>query len=1303
MLQTNPGMRSQANTGIYIYSMDGHYITCEYSVNSFISCPLPEGEYKAVISWEFNPARSILSWQGNPNCIITESFLIENGKSVALGTKKLNYYEDSYFDNDEMNSFGASHSLALPGTVITLRAAYAYDYNDANPIDEGKLDLAAQIPYGTSLIVNTVHNRITSEKTGDIEPEIGDKSIILDLKDGIGRGIAGILTYQVKVDKPLLYDNITANAEMRYNAGTTPRSESLGSITIPTNLITLNAPAEIVKASIRKPVNLSGLAPENSIVELYDGNIKIGEAEAKASGVWAANVSLPDRGIPIYHFITAKVMVDGIEYTDRAEILVGLDKVVITEFTLSQASRKFTFDPRDGYIWFPFTKTTEDFVTSVTFSDGDRVENVKIDGFDAIQQGDEYYARIPEPMISLLNVQYDEPKVEDEKILKFDHGQPPSFIGDAETELINGTAEDIKLEYGADGYIKSFKMPDIKLTVRNETVVSSMKIETVGFDTAKAKNCTALGGGLYGYDLSYGVQDGKYIITAYLDRRLMEKPADFHANKQTTIRAAKSALEVAKITIEVAGDANTLINTYSDFSKAGRMMELTRKFNECGANSFNSDYYAKQIDMMNRDIYVSKALGLASNVVSKAAEFVPLLGQVVVGLSELVAGKLLDNMFDNEFEYDYYRIMSMLNNEPGSKRDEVSHRKREDYGDYWRNRNRVANVVWIMDPSGFIYEAVEDNRISGVVTTVLFLDKGDAPDAATAKLSDNWQVWDAEWYLQENPQLTGDDGRYAWDVPEGWWMVQCVKDGYLTAYSDALSVPPPQFDINIHMTKLKRPEVEKAVWGNGGRYVDIYFSKYMDVEFFTGKANAISVIDMNGNSISGSAIFAIPEKAGNTGDNDLKLTKVIRFIPVKELTTGKSYKLTVNKAVTDYADFTMTDDYMTTGGIPARAALAEITVRDLMVRPNKDITQAVSEAIHFTAADPDDQNMLDKRVRFNSSNNNVVKLMEDGKVVSVGEGTAQITVTSIDDASKTAVFTITSAYPPRAVNVTHMAIKDENENLLLDLTLREREKYTLNSIISPSNASNKNIVYTSDNTSTAIVNQSGVIEGIAEGIAIITAKTEDQGIRQKIFVTVLPKIGRGSNSGSKHPIAEKPTDVFELGFNDVKERDWFYEAVRVLAEKGIVKGISETEYAPLKTVSRAEFIAMLCRTYEIEERTGENFADAGDNWYTGYLAAAKQLGISQGTGNNRFDPEREITREEMVVMLYNYFKSIGKLMDINSTLSFRDKDKISDWAMEAVIYANAMVWIKGKENNHFDPQGIASRAELAQILYNMIV
>lgn len=197
----------------------------------------------------------------------------------------------------------------------------------------------------------------------------------------------------------------------------------------------------------------------------------------------------------------------------------------------------------------------------------------------------------------------------------------------------------------------------------------------------------------------------------------------------------------------------------------------------------------------------------------------------------------------------------------------------------------------------------------------------------------------------------------------------------------------------------------------------------------------------------------------------------------------------------------------------------------------------------------------------------------------------------------------------------------------------------------------------------------------------------------------------GSSVNDKEEIEKEETKkeevVPKLSFVDVKETDWYYEAVKFAFEKGITSGVSETAYAPNNKVTRGQFITMLCRAYGIKEMTGDNFADCGDTWYTGYLAAAKQLGISNGIGDNKFAPEKEVSREEMVTLIYNYLKSVGEVSDEQNDISFEDGDTISDWAKSGVAFASSKGYVTGKGNNLFDPSGDATRAELAQIFFNM--
>ena len=119
----------------------------------------------------------------------------------------------------------------------------------------------------------------------------------------------------------------------------------------------------------------------------------------------------------------------------------------------------------------------------------------------------------------------------------------------------------------------------------------------------------------------------------------------------------------------------------------------------------------------------------------------------------------------------------------------------------------------------------------------------------------------------------------------------------------------------------------------------------------------------------------------------------------------------------------------------------------------------------------------------------------------------------------------------------------------------------------------------------------------------------------------------------------------KIQFSDVLPGAWYFDAVSFIAEKGVTNGTSATAFSPDATLTRGQFITMLMRAYKIapDENPFDSFSDAGSTYYTGYLAAAKRLGISNGVGNNSFAPEQAITRQEMFVMLYNALRAFNQL------------------------------------------------------------
>lgn len=133
---------------------------------------------------------------------------------------------------------------------------------------------------------------------------------------------------------------------------------------------------------------------------------------------------------------------------------------------------------------------------------------------------------------------------------------------------------------------------------------------------------------------------------------------------------------------------------------------------------------------------------------------------------------------------------------------------------------------------------------------------------------------------------------------------------------------------------------------------------------------------------------------------------------------------------------------------------------------------------------------------------------------------------------------------------------------------------------------------------------------------------------------------------------------------------------------------------------------MFMRAYGIEADTEnvDNFSDAGDTYYTNYLAKAKKLGITKGIGDNKFAPEKAVSREEMFTLLYNGLKVMNKLPDENNEKDlsdFGDKAEVSEWAKEAMTSLVKNGVVAGR-NGKLKPAEGANRAEMAQVMYNLM-
>ena len=107
-------------------------------------------------------------------------------------------------------------------------------------------------------------------------------------------------------------------------------------------------------------------------------------------------------------------------------------------------------------------------------------------------------------------------------------------------------------------------------------------------------------------------------------------------------------------------------------------------------------------------------------------------------------------------------------------------------------------------------------------------------------------MWDADWFGQTNPQTTDNQGRYGWDVPEGWWKVAFTKDGYLPATSRVLRVLPPHLDVDVSMVKEGFPHVTGSALRDGR--VEVTFDRL--VRSATAE-RSLTVVDAPGAEVPG--------------------------------------------------------------------------------------------------------------------------------------------------------------------------------------------------------------------------------------------------------------------------------------------------------------------------------------------------------------------------------------------------------------------------------------------------------------------
>ena len=178
-------------------------------------------------------------------------------------------------------------------------------------------------------------------------------------------------------------------------------------------------------------------------------------------------------------------------------------------------------------------------------------------------------------------------------------------------------------------------------------------------------------------------------------------------------------------------------------------------------------------------------------------------------------------------------------------------------------------------------------------------------------------------------------------------------------------------------------------------------------------------------------------------------------------------------------------------------------------------------------------------------------------------------------------------------------------------------------------------------------------------------------------------------------------DVATEKFVDLGAHAWAKDAINALADEGIIKGTSENTFSPATNITRADFTILLIRAFKLESENTENFADVSDNdYFAKELAIARNTGIVNGIGDNKYAPRNTITRQDMMTIVYRAMQKLDVKLEAKD-VEYADFDDVADYAKEAVSALITAGLVNGKSGK-IAPNDYTTRAEVAVLIKRIL-
>lgn len=713
-------------------------------------------------------------------------------------------------------------STAMSKGYVSATVSYSFKDEEVPGMNLGVAFIEVYIPENMEFVDNSVSSNGKPDSTAGYN----ESTRILTLRC---YGQTGSSSFSMR---PAATGPVAMYAYIDYWAGNGRQQEVLG-------VVNEELPALTVLADerVEDTFTVSGVGPASTTVSLYIDGTQVGQAQTNRAGLYQCELTLPSPENYTYYTLTAKAMDGGIPCEAERTVWYRQDIPELTRCEMTYRGETYDMlDTEAGKIVAIFAKHAGyyyDFRFVVDYEGRDQIENVYVCStsggvkirMEAVwdDQAQAYVAEgtFQDTVPGILTVEYREKG----STLLFD-----SPIDYSTPRYVNGSTPEVKAlteeirSGGAtvtDSGWSAITQPAARST---DDPFTAALTEERTVELEFPEGVPTLDGTLkyllkrgaieivdeaetreqlqkYGF-VSHTDNNGKEVFTRFLNEKpgiaggLVEEGAGYVVGEIVDMASGKIeqvSLSAGKGTI--AANMDSFLNISQVFGYANDVITWDNNrmdLNEARRQVLASDRTAaektaalERLDDAQTANYAVAAATILSIGMSVAGVAMPFPAGLVLALYTMQQQAYVDEVLGED---------SLFTN---------------------LSENALRNVSWLIDPAGYVYDARTEERLQDVTVTAYWVEAD--PDATAEEYEAFWatppaedeygQLWNAQEWGQQNPLQTDADGYYQWDVPEGWWRVKYEKEGYQTAWSDWLPVPPPQTEVNIGLV----PEAGDAI------------------------------------------------------------------------------------------------------------------------------------------------------------------------------------------------------------------------------------------------------------------------------------------------------------------------------------------------------------------------------------------------------------------------------------------------------------------------------------------------------------